>query len=353
MSENSYKTFGLNVAGWKKDPATGYIKSIDVKDGNGDIYTVSDESNAQNTKTVKVDFNGQIAILPDTPYTSMEQVNLEVNVPVGKTLYAWKHSSDIIYTKTLPKKSATIQIVKLPLADDTGTYTEAQPEKVVSIWKDGVNFIDNKGKAATEPSGTAGTPVDVGDYVTDSTDYFKKADTPHEVVYNIWKIGSSFYNQDLSAGTEPAGTAGTPTKVGDVYQAVSTDTHLTEDAWYVKIGTDYFPFVSLTTSDINVGPQIEDADMLTDLAAATFVEVDAVAYTADVYDYFKVLNFGTSEATTTKSVDAETDPAIIAILDADTPTEIDYVPYTIAAVDEVLTFDSDDYERYSNGDYEV
>ena len=80
-----------------------------------------------------MDYNGEITVNPDAPYTSIDSVTVKVNVPLGKELYAWKHSSDVIYTKTLPKKSGTIEIVKLPLANDTGTYTTAEPEKTVSI----------------------------------------------------------------------------------------------------------------------------------------------------------------------------------------------------------------------------
>lgn len=357
MGINSFKTINLNIAGYKKNPATGLVESIDVYDGNGDIYTVTDDVNAQNTKTVKFDYNGSVTVTPDAPYTSIENVVIDVNVPLGKKLYAWKHSTDIIYTKTLPTKDCTIEVVVLPLANAEGTYTAAQPEKVVSIWKDGVNFIDATGAASTEPSGTAGSPVDVGDYVTDGTSYFTKSDDPEEIIHNIWKIGSTFYNYDMTVGTEPAGTAGSSTSVGSVYQAQSTDTHLVEDAWYCVEGAagseKYYPVVSLSTTDINHGEEITDADALAELAAATFSTIVTVPYTEEVYEYHKVLNFGTTEATTVTKDEREMDAAVIAILQADTPSEIDYVPYTVAAVDEALVYSTDTYERDDADDYEV
>lgn len=358
MSINSFKTTNLFVAGYKKDPVTQLVSSIDLYDGDGNIYTIQDDASAQNAKTVVMSYNGEITVNPDAPYTSIDSVTVKVNVPLGKELYAWKHSSDIIYTKTLLKKSGTVEVVKLPLANDTATYNAAEPEKTVSIWKDGVSFINADGSASTEPSGTAGSPVDIGDYVTDATFYYKKSDTAEQVTHNIWKIGSTFYNGDMTVGTEPSGTAGSSTNVGSVYQATSSDTHLTEDAFYTVEtvgGTDhYYLATGFATTGVNHGEdEITDADALTELGAATFNTLVLVPYEEDVYSYFKVLNFGTTEVTTTLATKPVMDADIIAVLQADTPSEIDYVPYTIAAVDESLVFNSDTYERYEAGDYEM
>lgn len=145
----------------------------------------------------------------------------------------------------------------------------------------------------------------------------------------------------------------TPTKIGEVYQAKDTDIYLEQGKWYADIDSKYYPVISFTTEDINVGEEITDSDALTNLGSATFSEIDTVAYTDEVYTYNKVLQFGTLEATTLISEKPETDPTIISVLQADTPTEIDYVPYDIEATDEVITYSSDAYERSELDDYEV
>ena len=346
-------TMNLNVEGFKVDPSTGYVSSIKVSDPSGNIYTVDNDPTVQDVKSVIVNTNGEMTIFPDAPNTAVEQVNLKVEIPMGTKLYAWKHSTDVIYTKTLPKNSGKVEVVICPLENKVGIFTAAEPAKTVSVWKNGSDFIDAKGKATTEPSGTAGSAVDVGDYVTDDTNWYKKSDEATEVIYNIWKIGSTFYNSDGTVGTEPSGTAGTPTKIGEVYQAKDTDIYLEQGKWYADIDSKYYPVISFTTEDINVGEEITDSDALTNLGSATFSEIDTVAYTDEVYTYNKVLQFGTLEATTLISEKPETDPTIISVLQADTPTEIDYVPYDIEATDEVITYSSDAYERSELDDYEV
>lgn len=166
------------------------------------------------------------------------------------TLYAWKNSSNYIYTKKVPTAAGSVDAVaQNPMADITATYVEATPS----------------------------------------------------VSHDIWKIGSTFYKSDLTSGTEPAGTAGTPVDLGDVYIATAGDTALEEGVWYTK-DTDWYKVTALTTSALTKGAKITDEDAITALEAAT-------------------------------------------------TSEVDYVPYTEAAVDAHLSYDSKNWARQADKDY--
>lgn len=178
--------------------------------------------------------------------------NIELGSEVVTTLYAWKNSSNYIYTKKVPTVAGSISaIAQNPMADITATYVAAIPA----------------------------------------------------VSHDIWKIGSTFYKTDLTTGTEPAGTAGTPVDLGDVYIATSSDTDLEEGVWYTK-DTDWYKVTALTTSALTKGDKITDEDAITALEAAT-------------------------------------------------TSEVDYVPYTEAAVDAYLSYDSKNWARQSDKDYTI
>ena len=60
-----------------------------------------------------------------------------------------------------------------------GSHTETT---TTTVYTDGTNFYDEDGTATTEPSGTAGTPSVIGDFVLDSTTWYQKvSDTWYEV----------------------------------------------------------------------------------------------------------------------------------------------------------------------------
>ena len=119
-----------------------------------------------------------------------EIIQLEINgkdVPLnasGLGLYAWKYSSSYIYSKELFVESV----------DNVTTY-----------------------------SGSPLAKATTGDYVAAHTN-------------NIWKIGSTFYNADMTSGSAPAGTAGTAVTVAKVYIAPATSGGLTKDKWYTYTG---------------------------------------------------------------------------------------------------------------------
>ena len=158
--------------------------------------------------------------------------NIELGSEVVTTLYAWKNSSNYIYTKKIPTAAGTIAaIAQNPMASISATYVEATPA----------------------------------------------------VSHDIWKIGSTFYKSDLTTGTEPAGTAGTPVDLGDVYIATSSDTDLEEGVWYTK-DTDWYKVSALTKTALTKGDKITDEDAITALEAATTSEVDYVPYTEAAVD---------------------------------------------------------------------
>ena len=176
--------------------------------------------------------------------------DIELGNEVITKLYAWKNSSNYIYTKKLPTTAGSVDaIAQNPMADITATYVEA-------------------------------TPASVND---------------------IWKIGSTFYKSDLTTGTEPAGTAGTPVDLGDIYIATSSDTDLEEGVWYTK-DTDWYKVSGLTKTALTLGAKITDEDAITALEAAT-------------------------------------------------TSEVDYVPYNVAAVDAHLSYDNKSWARQTDKDY--
>ena len=176
-----------------------------------------------------------------------QNIELGGEVPTDKKLYAWKYSSNYIYTQSIPTSAGSVAIIKQsPMVDATGTYgtgSEAQ-------------------------------------------------------THDIWKIGANFYNSDLSSGTAPAGSAGTPVDLGDV--VIATDTK-----WYMKDSDSWYEVVELE----------DDQAVL--------------------------------------STTAVSDETLLAELEAATPAELDYVPYTEAAVPAGITVSGNIYERYTTGDYTV
>lgn len=201
------------------------------------------ETNLVITK-FNIDKNGDLVDL------EINDKNIELGNEVVTTLYAWKNSSNYIYTKILPTSAGSVSAISQnPMDDISATYVEATPS----------------------------------------------------VSHDIWKIGSTFYKSDLTSGTEPSGTAGTPVDLGDVYIATALDTDLEEGVWYTK-DTDWYKVTALTTSSLTLGDKITDEDAITALEAVT-------------------------------------------------TSEVDYVPYTEAAVDAHLSYDSKNWVRTSGGDY--
>lgn len=151
------------------------------------------------------------------------------------------------------------------------------------------------------PTAAGSTPVIVpaASGITKSTGTFATA-TP-EVKSDIWKMGTSFYTAAMASATEPAGTPDTPVDLGDaVTNVVDEVTH-----WY-----------EVTTSGQD----------------KTYTEITA---------------FGKAAFTLGEVV---SDAALIAVLDAKTPAEVDYIEYTVAATNDRINYSSNDYERYVTGD---
>lgn len=170
-----------------------------------------------------------------------EITHLEINhqnVPVnggGFTLYAWKYSSSYIYTKELFNESV----------NDVTTY--------------GGNPI---------------TKASTGDYVAAHTN-------------DVWKIGSTFYTDEMESTTAPAGTAGTAVNVAKVYIAGESDEGLTEGKWYTYTGTGanikYYLVSALTPEGVTLGIEVTAAAAKATLAAASFSDLKYVPYAEGEY----------------------------------------------------------------------
>jgi len=180
-----------------------------------------------------------------------EITQLEINhknVPLnasGLGLYAWKYSSSYIYSKQLFAESV----------DNVTTYGGSPLAKATT-----------------------------GDYVAAHTN-------------NIWKIGSTFYNADMTSGSAPAGTAGTAVNVAKVYIATEGDEGLTEGKWYTYTGTGastkYYLVSALTTDGVTLGTEVTAAAAVATLGAATFSDLKYVPYAEgekivyDSHDYYR------------------------------------------------------------------
>ena len=179
-----------------------------------------------------------------------EIIQLEINgkdVPLnasGLGLYAWKHSSSYIYSKELFVESV----------DNVTTY-----------------------------SGSPLAKATTGDYVAAHTN-------------NIWKIGASFYNADMTSGAAPAGTAGTAVTVAKVYIAAATSGGLTKDKWYTYTGEGesikYYLVSALTPEGVTLGTEVtgEGAETLaeasfSDLKYVPYAEGEKIVY--DSHNYYR------------------------------------------------------------------
>ena len=179
-----------------------------------------------------------------------EIIQLEINhknVPLnasGFGLYAWKYSSSYIYSKEL--------------------FTES---------------VDN----VTTYSGSPLAKATTGDYIAAHTN-------------NIWKIGASFYNADMTSGSAPAGTAGTAVTVAKVYIAPATSGGLTKDKWYTYTGEGesikYYLVSALTPEGVTLGAEVtgEGAETLaeasfSDLKYVPYAEGEKIVY--DSHNYYR------------------------------------------------------------------
>lgn len=170
----------------------------------------------------------------------------------GMKLYAWKYSSSYIYTKELFTENT----------NDVTTY--------------GGNPI---AKATT------------GDYVAAHTN-------------DVWKIGSTFYTDEMESTTAPAGSAGTAVNVAKVYIATAEDTDLDEGTWYTYTGTGanikYYEVAGLTPEGVTLGDEVTDASAKAALADVSFSDLKYVPYAEGEYILYssnKYYRYTTSDIT--------------------------------------------------------
>lgn len=79
--------------------------------------------------------------------------------------------------------------------------------------------------------------------------------------------GGTFYDVNFNTVSEPSGTAGIPTQIGDFFEYNGT--------WYRKDGSDYYEVTSFT----DAGTIVTDAALIADLDTKVFFTYSSVVYT--------------------------------------------------------------------------
>ena len=150
------------LTGYHYDKSTQEFDYLEI---NGEQVSLSGDVALENNKAVTLSVLGVNEVTPTAGKDAMKKVTATVAI----ALQAWKHSSDIIYTNVLPTEAGSTPVI-VPAASGitkaTGTFATATPEVKSDIWKMGDDFFTAAMAPATEPEGTAGTPVDLGDAVT-------------------------------------------------------------------------------------------------------------------------------------------------------------------------------------------
>ena len=94
-------------------------------------------------------------------------------------------------------------------------------------------------------------------------------ETHHEYA-TVITDGTNFYNNDFTSTTEPEGTAGTLTIIGDYIEYNSV--------WYKKAGSSYYTVVNFSDS----GDLVTDEDLISELDAQTLTEYFEVTYDNEI-----------------------------------------------------------------------
>ena len=92
----------------------------------------------------------------------------------------------------------------------------------------------------------------------------------NETTTTVYTDGTNFYGADMIATTEPSGTAGTPTTVGQfIYD---------NDVWFACVGTTFYDSVDSFTDNTN-WTEVTDPELIAILEAQDPVTISEVVYT--------------------------------------------------------------------------
>lgn len=92
----------------------------------------------------------------------------------------------------------------------------------------------------------------------------------NETTTTVYTDGTNFYGADMIATTEPSGTAGTPTTVGQfIYY---------DDVWFACVGTTFYDSVDSFTDNTN-WTEVTDPELIAILEAQDPVTISEVVYT--------------------------------------------------------------------------
>ena len=145
----------------------------------------------------------------------------------------------------------------------------------------GLAELDGEGKVPTSQLPSYVDDVVEG-YYNDNDGKFYKTCTETTVTHDIWSDGSGFINSDTSAGTEPAGTAGTPVALGTARTYVDGS----NVSYYQKDNSDWYKIDGLTTSSISVLSTAEsDPVIVAALEAASDLTIYYIEYTETTRTY--------------------------------------------------------------------
>lgn len=236
-----------------------------------------------------------------------------------------------------PNYNGTLSVYKVV---DGEIVDDVISEITANTWTDGTTFYGSDMLEMEEPEGEYDGETELG--IVRESSY-----TVHK---DAWSFADKFWNEDEAEITEPTGTAGTPVSLGEAYIAGPDVQHLNRGAVYMTddVGTNFYIVTKYASTFAGcVKEQITDADALTELgnlySGNNFSEIDYVEYTEELEtgfytnkegSWFKVLAFSTTMLVLNNEY--ESNPDIIAALEAATDITISYRKYSR----EVLTQDN-------------
>ena len=268
----------------------------------------------------------QILVFEDISQTE-EMTYQNVTIKAGCIIYDSTDTQIIGVIK--PNYNDELRVYKVidgELLDDVIQTT------TTNAWNDGTNFLNSQMEIMEEPEGEASEPVEIGT-VRQST---------YNITHPVWEIDGAFIDENHAATTEPAGTAGSPSTLGEALIVPIGDPQLVAGTMYFTddVGTTFYQVTKLgaTVADFT-SSEVTDASELVVLqqryADTDFKNLSYVVYTETLEtgmyqknsdSWFKVGSFSTTMIVV--YTEAETNQAIIDALEAASDITITYRYYT-------------------------
>ena len=268
----------------------------------------------------------QILVFEDISQTE-EMTYQNVTIKAGCIIYDSTDTQIIGVIK--PNYNDELRVYKVidgELLDDVIQTT------TTNAWNDGTNFLNSQMEIMEEPEGEASEPVEIGT-VRQST---------YNVTHPVWELDGAFIDENHATTIEPAGTAGSPSTLGEAFITPIGDPQLIAGTMYFTddVGTTFYQVTKLgaTVADFT-SSEVTDASELVVLqqryADTDFKNLSYVVYTETLEtgmyqknsdSWFKVGSFSTTMIVV--YTEAETNQAIIDALEAASDITITYRYYT-------------------------